>query len=233
MEALKNGRDIDRIIIAEGAEGSVKKIEAMARERGIAVRREDRRQLDRITEGAAHQGVAAYASDYKYAEIGDILGLAEERGEDPFVIVCDGIEDPHNLGAIIRSAECAGAHGVIIGKRRSAGLTETAAKSSAGAVEYVLCARVTNISRAVEELKAAGIWAAACDMDGTAYTDADLKGPLALVIGGEGTGISRLVREKCDFTVSIPMKGKVNSLNASNAAAVLMYEVRRQRDGQR
>lgn len=166
---------------------------------------------------------------YEYATVEEILNVAKQRGEDPFVILLDGLEDPHNLGAIMRTAECAGAHGVIIPKRRSVSITETVAKTSAGAVEYMPCARVTNMARTIEQLQEAGLWIAACDMDGDTLTEADLKGPIGIVIGSEGFGVSRLVREKCDFIVSIPMRGRITSLNASNAASILMYEIVRQR----
>lgn len=227
-EALRSGREIEKILIADGSEGSISKIVALAKERGISVRFEDRRALDRITD-EVHQGVVAYAAAAKYSSVSEILRTAEERGEDPFIMILDDIEDPHNLGAIMRTAECAGAHGIIIGKDRAAGLTETVAKASAGAIEYMKVAQVTNIARTVDQLKEKGVWIAACDMDGDEYTKADLTGAIGLVIGNEGKGISRLVREKCDFVVSIPMVGKISSLNASNAAAILMYEVVRQR----
>ena len=227
-EALRSGREIERILIADGSEGSISKIVALAKERGISVRFEDRRALDRITD-EVHQGVVAYAAAAKYSSVSEILRTAEERGEDPFIMILDDIEDPHNLGAIMRTAECAGAHGIIIGKDRAAGLTETVAKASAGAIEYMKVAQVTNIARTVDQLKEKGVWIAACDMDGDEYTKADLTGAIGLVIGNEGKGISRLVREKCDFVVSIPMVGKISSLNASNAASILMYEVVRQR----
>lgn len=231
LEALKSGRPMERILVAKGTEGSIKKIVGEARERRIPLRFCERRELEAAAGGGTHQGVVAYASAREYASVEDILALAEERGEDPFVIILDGLEDPHNLGAVMRTAECAGAHGVIIGKRRSAGLTETVAKASAGAVEYIPCARVPNIPQVMDVLKENGLWVACCDMGDRLYYKADLTGPIALVIGGEGSGVGRLVKEKCDFVVSIPMAGKINSLNASNAAAVLMYEVRRQRDG--
>lgn len=229
-EALRSGRDIDKILVAPGQEGSIKKIIGMAKDRGIMIVNSEKTALDRIAGATNHQGVIAYASAYEYKEVDDILALAKEREEDPFIIILDGLEDPHNLGAIMRSAEGAGAHGVIIPKRRSVGLTEVAAKASAGAVEYMPVARVTNIARTIEELKEAGLWIAACDMGDTLYYEADLTGGIAVVVGSEGFGISRLVSEKCDFTVSMPMMGKINSLNASNAAAILLYEVRRQRD---
>lgn len=228
-EALKAGREIDRILVSS-EEGSMKVLIAKAKERGIPVMKSERQALDRISQGQPHQGVAAYVSSYSYASVEDILEKAADKGEDPFIIVLDGIEDPHNLGAIIRTADCAGAHGIIIPKRHSAGLTDTVAKASAGAIEYVPVAKVSNIAQTLESLKEKGIWVYACDMDGENYTDQNMKGGLALVIGSEGFGISRLVKEKCDFTVSIPMRGHVNSLNASNAACCVMYEVRRQRD---
>ncbi|MBQ1400965.1 MAG: 23S rRNA (guanosine(2251)-2'-O)-methyltransferase RlmB [Firmicutes bacterium] len=228
-EALKSGRHIDKIYMVNGAEGSAKKIAAMAKERRIPVVFKDRKALDRMADGAAHQGVIAQSAPYSYAEVSDILENASSKGESPFIIILDGIEDPHNLGAIMRSAEGAGAHGVIIPKRRAAELTDTAVKASAGAAEYMPCARVTNIARTIDELKEKGVWIWGCDMGGENYSDADLSGGIALVIGNEGKGISRIVREKCDFTVSIPMRGRIESLNASNAAAVLMYEIDRRR----
>ena len=227
-EALRSGREIEKILIADGSEGSISKIVALAKERGISVRFEDRRALDRITD-EVHQGVVAYAAAAKYSTVDEIFACAKDRGEDPFIMILDDIEDPHNLGAIMRTAECAGVHGIIIGKDRAAGLTETVAKASAGAIEYMKVAQVTNIARTVDQLKEKGVWIAACDMDGDEYTKADLTGAIGLVIGNEGKGISRLVREKCDFVVSIPMVGKISSLNASNAASILMYEVVRQR----
>ena len=229
-EALKSGRDLDKLMVS-AEEGSVRKIIAVARDRGIPVMRVEKTALDRIAPGQAHQGVCAYVSAYSYAQLEDIFRIAEERGEDPFIIILDNLEDPHNLGAIMRTAECAGAHGIIIPKRRACGLTEVVAKASAGAIEYMPCVKVTNIAQTIEELKERGVWIAACDMGGQEYYKADLKGKLAVVIGSEGFGISRLVKEKCDFVVSMPMVGKITSLNASNAAAVIIYEVRKQRDG--
>ena len=229
-EALKSGRDIDKLMIST-EDGSMKKILALAKERRIPIMKVEKSALDRLAPGQAHQGVCAYVSAYAYAELEDIFRIAEERGEDPFIIVLDNLEDPHNLGAIMRTAECAGAHGIIIPKRRACGLTEVVAKASAGAIEYMPCVKVTNIAQTIEELKERGIWVAACDMGGQEYYKADLKGKLAVVIGSEGFGISRLVREKCDFVVSMPMVGRITSLNASNAAAVIIYEVRKQRDG--
>lgn len=230
-EALKSGREIERLVVQKGAGGSIGKILALAKERGVIVHYQDKELLDKKAGGGRHQGIIAYVAAHRYATVDDMFALAEERGEAPFLILLDELEDPHNLGAIMRTAECAGAHGVIVSKRRAGGLTDTVAKASAGAVEYLPCARVTNIARTVEELQKRGLWVYACDMDGTDYREQDMKGPAALVIGNEGSGISRLVREKCDFVVSIPMVGRINSLNASNAAAVLMYEIRRQRDG--
>ena len=232
LEALKSDREIEKLIVAKGAEGSIRKITGMAKDKKIPIQYREKAALDRIAGRNSHQGVIAQVSEYTYCTLDDILRRAEERGEDPFIMILDGLEDPHNLGAVMRTAECCGAHGIVIPKRRSAGITETVAKASAGAVEYLLCARVSNIGQAIDQLKERGMWVAACDMGGKAYTEQDLTGSLAVVIGSEGTGISRLVREKCDFVVSIPMKGKITSLNASNAAAILMYEVVRQRERQ-
>lgn len=229
MEALKSGRGIDRLLVVKGAGGSIIKIEGMARDRNLMIQYVQRSVLDRMTDGAAHQGVAAFVSEVEYCEPEDILRKAEEKGEDPFIIILDGIEDPHNVGAIIRTADAAGAHGVILQKRRAASITPTAEKAAAGAVEYVPAARVTNLVRTIQDLKEQGVWIGAADMAGSTVWDSDLTGPVAIVIGNEGHGISRLVREQCDFTVSFPMLGKINSLNASNAAALLMYEVVRQR----
>jgi len=231
MEALKSGREIEKLLIAKDAEGSIRKIIGMAKEKTLPYQFAEKTALDRVAGGRAHQGVVAYISTYEYCDAADILEKARQKSEDPFIIILDGIEDPHNLGAIMRTADGAGAHGVIIPKRRAAGITDVVAKASAGAVEYVPVAKVSNIAQTIERLKEAGVWVGACDMDGTEYDKADLKGSLALVIGAEGQGISRLVKEKCDFSISIPMSGRIASLNASNAAAVLLYEVRRQRKG--
>lgn len=231
IEALNSGREIEKIIIGKGSEGSVSKIVGKAKDRGIVIYYNDKIALDRLAGGRPHQGVCAYVSDYGYAALEDVYAKAEYYGEEPLIVILDNLEDPHNLGAIMRTAECAGAHGIIIPKRRSCGLTEVVAKASAGAIEYMPCIKVSNIAQTIEKLKRDGFWIAACDMDGNNYYKQDLKGKLAVVIGSEGAGISKLVKEKCDFTVSMPMVGKITSLNASNAAAVLMYEVRRQRDG--
>lgn len=229
-EALKSGREIDKLMVSS-EDGSMKKILALAGERRIPVMKVEKRAIERVASGQIHQGVAAFVSAYEYAELEDIFSLAEKRGEDPFIIILDNLEDPHNLGAIMRTAECAGAHGIIIPKRRACGLTDVVAKASAGAVEYIPCVKVTNIAQTIDALKEKGVWVAACDMGGQEYYKADLKGKIAVVIGSEGFGISRLVKEKCDFVVSMPMVGRINSLNASNAAAVILYEVRKQRDG--
>lgn len=231
MEAVKSGRTIEKILMQKDGEGSIKKIAALARQKGLTIQYVERTALDRLAQSRGHQGIAAFVSAYSYCELTDILRKAEQRGEDPFVILLDGLEDPHNLGAIMRTADAVGAHGIVIPNRRAVGLTETVAKASAGAIEYVCVAKVVNMAAAIDELKAAGLWIGACDMDGKAYDEARLSGPIGLVIGGEGQGVSRLVRERCDFVLSIPMVGKISSLNASNAAAVLMYEVFRQRTG--
>lgn len=234
-EAIKSGRSIDRVLVSTEHDGSLGEIVTLARERKLVVREVDRRKLDELCmpfghggKTANHQGVVAYAAGVTYCEVADILAAAKEKGEAPFVIVLDGVEDPHNLGSIIRSADCAGAHGVIIGKRRSASVTAAAVKASAGATEYVKIARVVNISAALTELKAAGLWIAGADMDGESMRSAAMKGPLAIVIGNEGEGLSKLVRDNCDFLVSIPMHGHIDSLNAGVAAAILMFEKKRQ-----
>jgi 23S rRNA (guanosine2251-2'-O)-methyltransferase len=229
LEALKNNREIEKLTILTGAEGSVKQIVAKAKDRKIPVYYSDRAKMDKMAPGGNHQGVIALVSDYKYSTVDEILAYAESKGEDPFLLILDGLEDPHNLGAIMRTGECAGVHGIIIPKRRSVSVNETVAKTSAGAVEYMRCAKVTNIANEIDKLKDKGLWIGACDMGGAEYTKQNLTGPLAIVIGGEGSGVSKLVRQKCDFVVSIPMKGAISSLNASNAAAILMYEVVRQR----
>ncbi len=229
MEALKAGREVDKLLVAKGAEGSIIKIVGMAKDKGIPIIYTEKAGLDRVAGGGTHQGVAAYVSSYDYVEVEDILAAAKAKGEDPFIVILDNLEDPHNLGAIMRTCEAAGAHGIIIPKRRATGITETVAKASAGAVEYMPVAKVVNIAQTIEKLKEEGIWAVACDMGESMYYEQNLTGPIALVIGAEGEGISRLVREKCDFIASIPMKGHITSLNASSAAAVLIYEICRQR----
>lgn len=234
IEALKAGREIEKILVAEGAtEGSVKKILAMANEQNIIVQKVVRAKLDQISTADRHQGVVAYVAAYEYADLDDVLNRVEERGEKPFIILCDEITDPHNLGSIIRTADAVGAHCVVIPKRRAVGLTAVVAKTSAGALEYVPVCKVTNLNQTIEMLKKRGLWIAAAEMDGTVeYFKADLKGSIALVVGSEGQGISRLTKEHCDFLVRIPMKGSVSSLNASVAASILMYEVFRQRYGE-
>ncbi len=229
-EALKSGREIDTLYVASGAKkGSVGVIIATARDAGAVVKEVDSRKLDAMCGGANHQGVAARAAVHEYADVDDILNFAEEKGEKPFVIVCDEIEDPHNLGAIIRTADACGAHGVIIPKRRGVSLTYAVGKSAAGALEYVPVARVSNLASCIDELKQKGLWVYAADMDGEPWDKVDYSGGVALVIGSEGKGVSRLVKEKCDFIVSLPMRGKINSLNASVAAGIIMYEVIKKR----
>ncbi|MBR1482332.1 MAG: 23S rRNA (guanosine(2251)-2'-O)-methyltransferase RlmB [Ruminococcus sp.] len=224
-EALRGNRQVDKILVAKGEKnGAVVAILAKARNRGIPVKEVDRQKLDYLSGGAVHQGIIAFAAVKEYCTVEDILHCAEERGEPPFLLVLDEVEDPHNLGAIIRTAECAGVHGVIVPKRRSAGLSYTVGKASAGAVEYMNIARVTNIAQTVDELKARGVWIFGADMNGTDYRSCNFQGACAIVIGNEGKGISRLVREKCDVIVSLPMRGHINSLNASVAAGILMYE---------
>ena len=234
IEALRAGVDIDKIFIAKGeADSSLGHIASAAREKGIVVVDADRRKLDGMSRTHSHQGVIAQAAVRAYASVDDILSAARERGEEPLIVVCDELSDPHNLGAVIRTADAAGAHGVIIPKRRSAGLTAIVGKTSAGAVAHVPVARVPNLPALLRELKEEGVWIFGAAMDGsTPLHQADLKGPAAIVIGSEGSGLGRLVEENCDFTVSIPMFGKINSLNASAAAAVLLYEAVRQRMGQ-
>ncbi len=229
-ELLGSGRDIEKLYIQSGdREGSVNLLIGIASERKIPIIEVDRQKLDGMCRGAHHQGVVAIAAERNYASLDDIFAYAEERGEPPFIIMLDGVEDPHNLGAIIRSAECCGAHGVIIPKRRAVGLTSTAAKASAGAVEYMRVCKVTNLASTIDAMKERGVWFYAADMDGESYYDTDLSGSACLVLGSEGFGISRLVKEKCDFTVSIPLYGRVNSMNVSCAGAVVMSDVARQR----
>ena len=231
LEALKSGRDIDRLLIQEGAHdnalGSI--IREAEKHKETKVEFVSKKRLDDISESGRHQGVIAFAAAYNYVEVEDILKNAESRNEDPLIFVLDGIEDPHNLGAIIRTANLAGAHGVIIRLNRAVGLTATVAKASAGAINYTLVAKVTNISKTIDELKKKGMWFVCADMGGDVMYDLNLKGPLGIVIGNEGKGVSELVRKKCDMTASIPMFGDIDSLNASVAAGVLVYEAVRQR----
>lgn len=231
QEALASARAIDKVFIASGEpDRALQRLAAQARERGAVVVPVDRRKLDAMSYTHAHQGVIALAAAHAYYTLDDLLAEAAARGEPPLLVICDELSDPHNLGAILRSAECAGAHGVIIPKRRSVGLTATVAKVSAGAVEYIKVARVTNISAAIAELKEKGVWIFGTAAEGSVpMYQADLTGPSAIVIGSEGTGISPLVRRNCDVMVHIPMKGRINSLNASAAGAILLYEAVRQR----
>ena len=230
LEAFKSGKTIDRLFVLDGCQdGPVLTIKREAKKQDTLIRYVDKERLDQLSETGKHQGVIAYAAAYDYAEVEDILNAAKEKNEAPFVILLDNIEDPHNLGAIIRTAHQAGAHGIIIPKNRAVGLTATVARTSAGALNYLPVAKVTNLSKTIEDLKKEGLWFAAADMDGQEMYDANLTGPIGLVIGSEGEGVSRLVKEKCDFSVSIPMKGQIDSLNASVAAGVLCYEIVRQR----
>lgn len=233
-EALKAGRAIDSLYVQRGERsGALLPLIAMAREKGVTVKEVDVRKLDHMCGNSAHQGVAAVAAVKEYASLDQVFSLAQERGEPPFLVICDELEDPHNLGAIIRTAECAGAHGVIVPQRRSVGLTYAVGKASAGAVEYLPVVRVQNLANLLEELKSRGVWIYAADMDGEPWCEVDFSGPAALVIGSEGRGVGRLIKEKSDFVVSMPMKGHINSLNASVAAGILCYEVCRQRSGLR
>lgn len=230
LELLRSGRTVDKLLIQKGErEGSAQLIEAIAKEKGIPIVDAERQKLDALCGAVKHQGVAAIAAQKDYCSLDDLLKIAEERGEAPFLVLCDGVDDPGNLGALIRCAEGAGAHGVVIPKRRNVGLTAAVARSSAGALEHMAVARVSNISAAIAELKEKGLWIYGAEADGTPYDRTDFRGPAAIVMGGEGTGLSRLVRENCDFIVSIGMYGKVNSFNVSCAAAVLLCEAARQR----
>ena len=233
QEALKSGRTVDKVFIADGEiDRALQRLAAEAKEAGAVIVPVDRRKLDAMSYTRAHQGVIALAAAHIYFSIDDILEEAASRGETPLVVICDELSDPHNLGAILRSAECAGAHGVIIPKRRSVGLTATVAKASAGAVEYMKVARVTNINAAIGELKEKGVWVFGTAAEGSIpMYQADLTGPTAIVIGNEGTGMSQLVRKNCDVMVNIPMRGRISSLNASAAASILLYEALRQRLG--
>lgn len=230
IEAFRSGKTIDKLYVLDGCkEGPVMTIIREAKKTDTIIRYVDREILDRLSKTGHHQGVVANAAAYDYAEVEDILNAAREKGEPPFVFILDGIEDPHNLGAIIRTANLAGAHGVIIPKRRAVGLTATVAKTSAGALNYTPVAKVTNLSATIEELKKEGLWFVCADMGGETMYNLNLTGPIGLVIGNEGEGVSRLVKEKCDYVASIPMKGNIDSLNASVAAGVLAYEIVRQR----
>ena len=228
LEAFRSGKTIDKLFILDGCQdGPIKSIVREAKKTDAIINYVDKERLDRLAGTGHHQGVVAIGAAYEYAE--DILAAAKEKGEDPFIFILDEIEDPHNLGAIIRTANLAGAHGVIIPKRRAVGLTATVAKTSAGAINYTPVAKVTNISQTIEELKKQGLWFVCADMGGETMYNLNLKGPIGLVIGNEGNGVSRLVKDKCDFIASIPMKGDIDSLNASVAAGVLAYEIVRQR----
>lgn len=230
IEAFRSGKTIDRVFILDGCQdGPIQTVKREAKKHDCIIQFVQKERLDQLSETGHHQGVIAYAAAYHYAEVEDILALAREKNEPPFIFLLDNIEDPHNLGAIIRTANLAGAHGVIIPKRRAAGLTATVARTSAGALNYTPVAKVTNMVNTIEELKKEGLWFVCADMGGEVMYHLNLKGPIGLVIGNEGEGVSRLVRQKCDYTASIPMKGKIDSLNASVAAGVLAYEIVRQR----
>jgi 23S rRNA (guanosine2251-2'-O)-methyltransferase len=230
MEAFRSGKTIDRLFVLDGCQdGPVRSITREARKHDTIITYVAKERLDQMSETGKHQGVIAYAAAYEYAQVEDMLKLAEEKGEPPFLFLLDGIEDPHNLGAIIRTANLAGAHGVIIPKRRAAGLTATVARTSAGALNYTPVAKVTNLAATMEELKKKGLWFVCADMGGETMYRLNLKGPIGLVIGNEGEGVGKLVKETCDMTASIPMKGDIDSLNASVAAGVLAYEIVRQR----
>lgn len=232
MEAFRAGKTIDKLFVLDGCQdGPVRSITREARKHDTIINYVAKERLDQLSETGKHQGVIAFAAAYEYAQVEDMLALAKEKGEPPFLFLLDNIEDPHNLGAIIRTANLAGAHGVIIPKRRAAGLTATVAKTSAGALNYTPVAKVTNLGQTIEKLKKQGMWFVCADMDGEVMYRLDLKGPIGMVIGNEGEGVSRLVKEKCDFVASIPMKGDIDSLNASVAAGVLAYEIVRQRMG--
>ncbi len=230
LEAFRSGKTIDKLFVLDGCQdGPVRTIIREAKKADTIINFVDKERIDRLANSGHHQGVVAQAAAYEYAEVEDILNIAREREEDPFIFILDEIEDPHNLGAIIRTANLAGAHGVIIPKRRAVGLTATVAKTSAGAINYTPVAKVTNISKTIDELKKQGMWFVCADMGGETMYNLNLKGSIGLVIGNEGSGVSRLVKEKCDYIASIPMKGDIDSLNASVAAGVLAYEIVRQR----
>ncbi|MBE5886039.1 MAG: 23S rRNA (guanosine(2251)-2'-O)-methyltransferase RlmB [Lachnospiraceae bacterium] len=230
MEAFRSGKCIDKLFVLDGCQdGPVLSIKREAKKQDTLIRYVNKERLDQMSETGKHQGVIAYAAAYDYAEVEDIMQAAKDKGEDPFIFLLDNIEDPHNLGAMIRTAHLAGAHGVIIPKNRAVGLTATVARTSAGALNYLPVAKVTNLAKTIEDLKKEGLWFVCADMDGTVMYDLNLKGPIGLVIGSEGEGVGRLVKEKCDLIASIPMKGQIDSLNASVAAGVLAYEIVRQR----
>ena len=230
IEAFRSGRTIDKLYVLDGCkDGPIMTIKREAAKQGSQIKYVAKERLDQMSETGRHQGVIASAAAYAYAEVDEILQRAKDKGEAPFVLLLDGIEDPHNLGAIIRTANQAGAHGVIIPKNRAVGLTATVAKASAGALNYTPVAKVTNLGQTIEELKKEGLWFVCADMDGTPMYELDLKGPIGLVIGAEGSGVSRLVKERCDMCAQIPMRGDIDSLNASVAAGVLAYEIVRQR----
>ncbi|MBP5624999.1 MAG: 23S rRNA (guanosine(2251)-2'-O)-methyltransferase RlmB [Lachnospiraceae bacterium] len=230
IEAFRSGKTIDRLFILDGCQdGPILTIKREARKQDTIIKYVEKERLDQMSVTGKHQGVIAVTAAYEYSELEDIFKLAEEKGEPPFVIVLDNIEDPHNLGAIIRTANIVGAHGVIIPKNRAVGLTATVARTSAGALNYTPVVKVTNLATTIEDLKKRGLWFVCADMDGTVMYDLDLKGPIGLVIGNEGEGVGRLVKEKCDYVASIPMQGDIDSLNASVALGVLAYEIRRQR----
>lgn len=233
LEILKTDREVEKLYVLKGElQGSINKIMGIAKDRNIVIQQVDKAKLDSLADGNTHQGVVALVTSYNYVDIDDILNRAKEKNQSPFIVILDGLEDPHNLGAIIRTAECAGVHGVIIPKRRSAQVNQTVYKSSAGAVEHMLISKVNNVVNTIKELKDKGMWIYGADMDGTDYHfNTSLKGPIALVIGSEGKGLSRLVKENCDVLVKIPMLGQISSLNASNAASILIYEVVRQNHG--
>ena len=229
-EAFRSGKCVDKIYVLDGCQdGPILTIKREAKKAGSLIKYVDKSLLDNMSETGKHQGVIAVTAAYDYAEVSDIMDAAKEKGEDPFIVLLDNIEDPHNLGAIIRSAHQAGAHGVIIPKNRAVGLTATVARTSAGALNYIPVAKVTNLSKTIEDLKKEGLWFVCADMDGEVMYDLNLKGPIGVVVGSEGEGVSRLVKEKCDFVASIPMKGQIDSLNASVAAGILCYEIVRQR----
>ncbi|SHJ31463.1 23S rRNA (guanosine2251-2'-O)-methyltransferase [Lutispora thermophila DSM 19022] len=230
LEALKSGREIDKLFVQSGQlEGSIKQIIAIARDKNILIKEVDKAKLDKMSKTKSHQGVIASAALYKYYEVDDILDIAKEKGEDPFIVILDEITDPQNLGSILRSCDAAGVHGVIIPKRRAASLTPIIGKISAGAVEYVPVAKITNINQTMSYLKEKGLWIAGADASGETYYEKDLTGPLALVVGSEGKGLGRIVKENCDFIVGIPMSGNISSLNAAVSCAVLIFEAKKQR----